>query len=53
MSWTEVENHLHRAGFYYEIRQVFRLHGAALEEARKLWETEKWRYECTDKEEKS
>lgn len=38
MSWPEVEGHLQHAGFYYEIRQVFRLHGAALEEARRVWE---------------
>lgn len=51
MTWPEVARRLESVGYYYEIRQVFRLHGAALEEARKLWETEKWKYECTDKEE--
>lgn len=53
LNWPEVARLLEHAGFYYDIRQVFRLHGAALEEARKLWETEGWRYECTDKEEKA
>lgn len=50
MHWPEISRHLEHAGFYYEIRQVFRLHGAALEEARRIWATEGWRYECTDKE---
>lgn len=36
-TWPRVMKELEKSGIYYEERQVFRLHGKALNEARELW----------------
>lgn len=38
-TWPRVIKELEKSGIYYEDRQVFRLHGKALNEARELWRT--------------
>lgn len=38
LSWPKVLAGMQAVGLWYEERQMFRLHGAALREARKLWE---------------
>lgn len=35
--WPRVIRELEKSGIYYEERQVYRLHGKALNEARELW----------------
>lgn len=37
LRWTEIASELRASGYYYSERQVFRLHGKALNEARRLW----------------
>lgn len=37
LRWPAVIDALDRAGYHYEDRQVFRLHGRALNEAREKW----------------
>ena len=37
LSWTQLQKRLYQDGLYYSERQIFRLHGAALQEARELW----------------
>lgn len=41
LSWNKVTTRLESAGYYYDTRQIFRIHGAALEEARRIWNTKK------------
>ena len=36
-TWPRVIKELEKSGIYYEERQVYRLHGKALNEARELW----------------
>lgn len=40
LSWTQLQKRLYQDGLYYSERQIFRLHGAALQEARELWPKE-------------
>ena len=40
LSWTQLQKRLYQDGLYYSERQIFRLHGAALQEARDLWPKE-------------
>lgn len=40
LNWTEVRDLLEKDGVIYSMRQLTRLHTQAMEEARKLWETE-------------
>lgn len=37
LRWTDVADRMAAAGYYYTDRQVFRIHGRALNEARKKW----------------
>lgn len=37
LRWTEVREGIKAAGMYYTERQIFRLHGQALNEAREIW----------------
>lgn len=37
MRWPEVNRHMSQGGVYYSDRQMFRLHGEALNSARALW----------------
>jgi transposase len=37
LRWPKLTEALTQVGLYYEDRQVFRLHGAALQEARAVW----------------
>ena len=37
LSWTQIHRRVCQEGLYYSERQIFRLHGAALKEARELW----------------
>jgi hypothetical protein len=36
-SWPGVEEGLQECGLYYSMRQIYRIHGSALQEARRLW----------------
>lgn len=38
--WDDVQRIMERFGLYYSNRQMFRLHGNALQEARRLWNEE-------------
>jgi hypothetical protein len=39
LRWSEIEKRMVKSGAYaYERRQIFRIHGLALKEARKVWE---------------
>ena len=38
LDWNKVNRRLRAAGYYYEERQIFNLHGLALREARELYE---------------
>ena len=40
LAWPQVAERLEHAGYYYDIRQIFRIHGAALQAARKIMEEE-------------
>jgi DNA-directed RNA polymerase specialized sigma subunit len=40
LSWPEVQERLESIGIYYSERHMFNLHGDALQEARRLWESE-------------
>lgn len=41
MQWLPLRFALQKAGYYYEERQIFEHHGAALKEARALWKQRK------------
>ena len=44
LHWKDLERRLKKSGTYsYEQAQIFRLHGAALREARELWDSRKER----------
>ena len=36
-SWADILTHLQNSGVFYSDRHIYRLHGLALREARKLW----------------
>ena len=38
MKWRKIKYALEKSRIYYEERQIYRLHGQALREARKIWE---------------
>ena len=37
LSWERVQELLSRSGVFYSDRHIYRLHGEALEAARRLW----------------
>ena len=37
LTWTCVQERMRENGIYYSERQIYRIHGEALQEARKLW----------------
>ena len=41
LRWPEIEHALMDSKVYYETRQIYRLHGIALREARELWKQRK------------
>lgn len=45
LEWRDVRELLCRGGLSYDERQIYRIHGDALETARKLWEKEKEKYD--------
>ena len=40
LRWPRIREELERSGVYYEERQIYRIHGNALQEARQLWHSE-------------
>lgn len=41
LRWTQIRFALERSGIYYEMAQIYRLHGIALREAREAWRRRK------------
>lgn len=37
LSWPQVQQQMQESGIYYSERQLYRIHGDALQAARKLW----------------
>lgn len=48
--WPRIKKELEKCGIYYEERQMFRLHGEALNEARELWRARQENQETTKEE---
>ena len=38
LRWPQIREELEKAGLYYEERQIYRIHGNALQAARQLWQ---------------
>ena len=49
LSWPDVHGKLESLGMYYSERHMFNLHGDALQEARRLWESEDMGHEDSDR----
>ena len=37
LTWSGVQDRMRESNIYYSERQIYRIHGEALQEARKLW----------------
>ena len=54
LRWPQIREELEKAGLYYEERQIYRIHGNALQAARRLWQDteEEETYEDSDSQNK-
>ena len=54
LRWPQIREELEQAGPYYEDRQIYRIHGNALQAARRLWQDteEEETYEDSDSQNK-